>query len=106
MEPAVAHRLGSPLGVVVVALHDDVAADGDLTQRLAVVRYLAAGLVHHPQLARTDQLDALARLDPGALRERQVPVLGARLAEGDEGRRFGEAVDLRQLPAEFALDQL
>src|SRR5262245_50834592 len=41
-----------------------------------------------------------------ALRERQVAVLGARLAKGDERRRLGEAVDLRQLPAEFPLDQL
>src|SRR5499433_1059562 len=63
-------------------------------------------LAYDPQLARADQLDALARLDPGALRGRQVAVLGARLAEGDERRRLGEAVDLRQFPAEFAFDQL
>ena len=68
----------SRLGVVVIAFHDDVAAHGDLAQRLAVVRHLAAVLVHHPELAGADQLDALARLDLApAPASDSVPVLGA-----------------------------
>ena len=41
-----------------------------------------------------------------AARRRQLRVLGQRLADGDERRGLGEAVDLRDVPAELALDPL
>ena len=70
------------------------------------MRHLAALVVDDPQLARRDQLDALPRLDRGDRRPAERGVLRARLADGDERRRLGEAVDLRDLPAELALDAL
>ena len=66
------------LGIVVVALHHDVAAHDDLADRLAVARHVASVLVDHPQLARGDQLDALARLDDGALRAASAPACSGR----------------------------
>src|SRR5687767_5927527 len=62
VEPAVADRVRGCLGVVVVTLHDDVAANHDFAQRLSVARYFAAVIVDDAQLARGDELDALARL--------------------------------------------
>ena len=106
VEPAAAHRHRGRLGIVVVALHHDVAAHDDLADRRAVVRHLAPLVVDHAQLAGRDQLDALPRLDHGALGRRQRVVLGPRLADRDERRRLGQAVDLRDRPAELALDAL
>src|SRR5271155_657574 len=63
MEPVVLDRRARRLGVVVIAFHNDVAADRDLAQRLAVVCHLVAVLVYHFQFTRTDQFDTLARLD-------------------------------------------
>ena len=69
------------LGIVVVALHDDVAADDDLAERLAVARHLVALVVHHAQLAGGDQFDALPRLDRGpfvAGKRRRAPAAARR----------------------------
>src|SRR6266566_8896061 len=73
VEPAVAHRPLGRLGVVVVAVHHDVPAHHDLAQRLAVRGHLHALLVHHPQLARGDQLDAGPGLDHRPVGGRQFP---------------------------------
>ena len=51
VKPAVAHDGGGGLGIVVIALHHDVAARDDLAERGAVARNLAAFRVHHAQLA-------------------------------------------------------
>ena len=82
VEPAVADRGGRGVRVVVVALHHDVAAHDDLAESLAVVRDLVALLVHDPQLAGGDQLDALAGFDGGAGRPAR-----ARRARGAARRR-------------------
>ena len=74
--------------------------------RLAVARHLVAVVVHDAQLARGDQLDALPRLDRARSRGDERRVLGPRLADGDERRGLGQAVDLRDRPAELALDAL
>jgi hypothetical protein len=76
VEPAVARGALGCLRVVVVTVHDDVAADDDLTHGLPVGGHLGAIAVHHPQLARGDQLDALPGLDDGAFRRGQLLVLG------------------------------
>src|SRR5207247_8946643 len=89
MHPPVADRFRGRLGIVVVALHDDVAADHDLAERLAVARYFPSALVDHAQVARRDELDALPPLDHRALRRRLLAVLGPRLEDGGEGRRRG-----------------
>src|SRR5438094_5706597 len=94
MQPPVADRFRGRLGIVVLAPHADVAADHDLAERLAVARYFPSALVDHAQVARRDELDALPRLDPRALRRRLLAVLGPRFADGDEGRRLGQPVDL------------
>src|SRR4029079_11685164 len=65
MEPAILDRGSSRRGIVVVALHNDIAAHGDLAQRPAVVWHFAAVFADDPQLAGADQLNALASLDPG-----------------------------------------
>jgi hypothetical protein len=76
MEPAVSHRPFGRFRVVVVALHDDVAADDDLAYGLPVGRDLAADGVHYPQLVRGQQLYALLRLDDSAVRGLRALVLG------------------------------
>ena len=63
-------------------------------------------LVYHFQFARTDQLDALARFDLRPRLKRQCLMLGQRLAERDQRRCFRQPVDVRQFPAEIALDEL
>ena len=66
MEPTIANRLGRAFRVTIVAGHHRVAVHHDLAQRLAVARDLAAFLVHHPEIAGSNQFDALARLDLAA----------------------------------------
>ena len=76
VEPAVANGARRGLGIVVVALHHDVAAHDDLAERLAIVRDLVAVVVYDLQLAGGDQLDALARLDRRAFVRRQLACSG------------------------------
>ena len=106
VEVAAAQRSGARVGVVVVALHHDVAAHDDLADGRAVVRDLAVGVVDDQQLAGRDELYALARLDHGAVGGRQRGVLGALLAHRDERRGLGEAVDVGDYPAELLLDPI
>src|SRR2546425_588829 len=51
VEPPVAHHLLGRVGVVVVTLHDHVAAGHYLAQRLAVGGYVLPGLIDDAQLA-------------------------------------------------------
>src|SRR5689334_7649152 len=67
MHPAAAQSFGGGGGIVEIALHDDVAARDDLSERLAVARDLAAFGVDHAQFSGRDQLDALTGFDFGAL---------------------------------------
>ena len=69
VKPSAAHRVGRCLRVVVIALHHDVAADADLTQRASVMRNLLAGFVEHAQVAGCHQLHALPRFDDAPLLE-------------------------------------
>ena len=105
-KPAVPDGRGCRFGIVVITLHDDVAAGDDLAQRLAVSRYIVAVLVHDPYDSGPEHVHALPRLDAGALARGQLLVDRARFADGDQRRRLGEPVGMGQLPAEFALDGL
>ena len=101
---AVADRQRRRLGVLVVALHDHVAAHHDLTGGDAVVRDLVAFLVDDEELTGRDELDSLTRLERRALLGREPRVLRSRLTHGDERRRLGQAVDVGDLPAQLAFD--
>ena len=70
------------------------------------MRHLIAVVVHHNQLARCDQLDALARFDRRALARSELAVLRQGLADRDKWRGLGQPIYLRKLPAELALDPL
>src|SRR5690606_7529967 len=63
--PAAAERLRGRLLVPAVALHDVVAAHGDLAERLPVGRDVVHVLVDDPQPVRLDHADALPRQQPG-----------------------------------------
>ena len=51
VKPAVLDGGVGRIGVVVVALHHDVAANGYLAEGLTVMRHLIAGVVNDAQLA-------------------------------------------------------
>ena len=105
MKPAAAKRLGRRLGVVVVALHHDVAARDDLADGLAVVRDFLALVVDDPHVARRHELDALPGLDGArAARAESAACAGSGWQIVMSGRRLGQPVDVRDLPAEFAFD--
>src|ERR1043166_7632882 len=106
MEVAAAQRLRGRLGIVVVTLHHDVAADDDLADRDAVARDIVALLVDDAQVARGDQLHALTRLDDGSFRRAQRIVLGPRLAHSDEWRGLRQTVYMRDASSELAFDAL
>src|SRR5207244_12308285 len=90
VEPTVAHHLLGCLGIVVVTLHDHVAAGHDLAQRLAVGRDVLAVAVDAAQLAGADHLPAGQRLDHRAVGRRHRTVLWAALAHGGSSRRLRE----------------
>ena len=106
MKPPIDDRLVRLYRVVEIAFHNDVAANADLAETLPVVRNLPAVLVRDADFAGAHELDALPRLDDRPLGHRQLLMLGPLLADEDKGRGFREAVDMRDLPAEPALDQL
>src|SRR5258708_10015242 len=101
VEPPIAHHLPRRLGVVVIALHDDVSPNDDLPQLLTVHGDVVARVVDDPQVTGGDQLDAGAGFYHRAVHRRQPPLLRAGLADGDERRRLGEPGDLGHLPAEL-----
>ena len=51
VEPAPPHGLRGRLRIVVIAFHDDIAADADLAERLPVVRHLRGRIVEHTKIA-------------------------------------------------------
>ena len=106
VEPAVANGLGGVLRIAVVARHHDVAANDDFAEGLAVAGDVASEVIDDPEVAGGDEFDALAGFDGGTGGGVEVCVFGARFADGDERRDFGEPVNLGDLPAEFALDAL
>ena len=106
VEPAAEQCPLRGLRVAIVTLHDDVATHDDLSGGGGIARDVDAVLIDDAQLARGDQLDTLPGLDLGACRRGEGGVLGARLANADKRGRLGEAVDLRDRPAEFLLDAL
>jgi hypothetical protein len=67
VKPAAAHRFRRGLRIVVIPLHDDVAADADLADVSAIVRHLVAGVVEDARIPGRDELDPLPRLDDAAL---------------------------------------
>ena len=70
------------------------------------MRHVVAFLVNHPQLARGDQLDALPGFDRRSLANRERCVFRPLLADGDERRRLGQSVNLRDRPAQFVFESL
>src|SRR6202165_1693049 len=106
VEPPVTHDLLGRLRVVVIALHDHVAARHDLAQRVAVSRNALALFVDDAQLARRDQLDARERLDDPELVGSKLLVLRSGLADGDEWSSLGETAHLCHLPPEITFHAL
>ncbi len=106
VKPPAAHGLLRRLRIIVVPLHDDIAAHADLAECLAVVRDLVQGVIQHAQIAGCDQLHSLARLDHAALLEAQRLVVRPRLAHRDERRGFGQAIHLGHVPPELTLHPL
>src|SRR5688572_31032525 len=103
-EPAVAQGFRRGFGIIPVAFHHDIAAGDDLAQRSPVAWYVPILLVDDPQLTGRDQLDALPRLRRRELARGELRILRPPLADGDERRGLGETVNVRDMPAELALD--
>ena len=75
-------------------------------ERLAVSGHDAVRFVDHSELTGRDQLDSLARLDDRACFGCERLVFRSRFADGDEGCRLGQAVDVGHVPSQFSLDSL
>src|SRR5687767_4426176 len=105
-EPAAAQGFRRGFGIVPVAFHYDVAAGDDLAQRSPIAWYVPIHRVDDPQLTGRDQLDALPRLCRRELARGELRILRPPLADGDERRGLGETVNVRDLPAELAVDAL
>ena len=72
-------------------------------QGATVTWHVAILLVDDPQLAGSDELDALARLRRRARGRSELCVFRACLAYGDERRGFGEPLDVGDLPSRARL---
>ena len=59
VEPAVADGLGRGFGIVVVATHDGVAANDDLTHRRSIPGDFAAGIIDDANLGIGEVFDTL-----------------------------------------------
>ena len=101
MEIAVPNRLGGLLRLLPIALEHDVGAGTDLADGLAILRHRVAVVVQnlevHADAGHAGAGAALVVLDFGV-------VVGMR--DREQRRRFGEAVDLQEFPAEFGLQPL
>src|SRR5687768_12239988 len=63
VEPTVANRLRCGDWIIVVACHDGVPANDDLTHGLAVLGNFVAGVVDHAHFGVGEVFDALPRFD-------------------------------------------
>src|ERR1700694_1037653 len=106
MKPASLKGTRRSFGVVVIAFHDDIAACHDFAEGRPVVRDLFALFIDYQQFTGSDQLHSLAGLDGCACLGGERGMLWTWLADGDERCRLGQAIHLRDLPSEFALDSL
>ena len=97
MQPAVADRRLRGLGVLVVALHDDVRADDNLADLLAVGADVAPVGVHDPKVDPGER--------PAGPRLALLSLLG-RLGFGEEGSGRGERENGCSLREPVADDRL
>ena len=101
MEISVPNRLGGLLRLFPVALEHDVGAGADLADGLAILRHRVAVVVQHLEVhadaRHAGAGAALVVLDFGVV---------VRMRDREQRRRFGEAVDLQEFPAEFGLQPL
>ena len=106
MKPAAAHGLFSRRRVVVITSHHDVAANDNLTRRLAIVWDLHAVFIDDFGFARGNQLDALSGLDGCAFGNVEAGVFSPWFTHGDERRGFSGPISLRDDPFEFIFQPL
>src|SRR3984957_604141 len=105
MKPSVDDRFVRFGGVTEIAFHHDVPANADFPEGLPVAGHILTGRVQHPDFARADQLYALAGFDDRALGERKLSMLGKLLTDEDERRSLCQAIDMRDIPTQPALDE-
>src|SRR5947209_12562519 len=106
MKPASLKSTRRRFGVVIVALHDDIAACHNFAKGRPVVWNLVTLLIDYQEFTGGDQLHSLAGFDGCAFLRGKRGVLWTWLADGDEGCRLGQAIHLGDLPPQFALDPL
>uniref|UniRef100_A0A0A9AD90 Uncharacterized protein n=1 Tax=Arundo donax TaxID=35708 RepID=A0A0A9AD90_ARUDO len=98
--PVVAYRCLGRLVVVQVAEHDAPAAEHDLAHRGAVAGHAAAGLVvDDVDLGHGRRAHALPRLEPCALRSRELVPLSLPRARHHQARGLAEPVPVADLEA-------
>src|SRR5579859_1179180 len=98
MKPASLKSSRRGFGVVVIALHDYIAACHNFAEGCPVVRNLITLFIDYQQFTGSDQLYSLAGLDGCACLGRERGMLWTWLAYSDERRRLGQAIHLCDLP--------
>src|ERR1700694_3520721 len=106
MKPASFKGTRRSFGVVVIAFHDDIAACHNFAEGRPIMWDLFALFIDYQQFTGSDQLHSLAGLDDCVGLGGERGMLWTWLADGDERCRLGQAIPLRDLPSEFALDSL
>src|SRR3989454_10302751 len=98
MKPASLKGTRRSFRVVVIALHDHIAACHNFAECCPVVRNLVALFIDDQEFTGSDQLHSLAGLDSSACLRRKRGMLWTWLADGEEGRCLSQAIYLYDLP--------
>src|SRR5260370_17886081 len=98
MEPASLKGTLRRFRVLVIALHDDIAACHNFAEGLPVVRDLAALLIDYQEFTGGNQLHSLTGFDGCTCLGGERGMLRTWLADGEERCCLGQAIHLGDLP--------